>query len=107
MASIDGFVFIGRSGCSELVDWRREKFMPACTLFEKRSALNNCMNLELAKRRKIVSTCETQPLTVFGLEKLLNGTADLEFGSAHNSPAEWLSSPEAAHTDILIIDKGL
>jgi DNA-binding NarL/FixJ family response regulator len=65
------------------------------------------MNLELARRRKIVSTCETQPLTVFGLEKLLNGTADLEFGSAHNSPAEWLSAPEAAQTDILIIDKGL
>jgi two-component system, NarL family, nitrate/nitrite response regulator NarL len=65
------------------------------------------MNLELTKRRKIVSACETQPLTAFGLEKLLNGTADLEFGSAHNSPAEWLSVANAEQTDIVIIDKGL
>ncbi len=65
------------------------------------------MNLELTKRRKVVSVCETQPLTVFGLEHLLKSTGDLDFGSAHPSPAEWLVSPNADRTDILIIDKGL
>lgn len=65
------------------------------------------MNLELAKRKKIVSACETQPLTVFGLEKLLQGTGDLEFGSSYNSPSDWLSKSTVDRADILIIDKGL
>ena len=65
------------------------------------------MNLEVNKRKKIVSICETQPLTVFGLEHLLNSTSDLEFGSTHNSPAEWMINPKADRTDMLIIDKGL
>ena len=65
------------------------------------------MNLESAKRKKIVSVCETQPLTVFGLERLLSSTEDLAFGTAHNSPADWRAHPQADQTDILIIDKGL
>ncbi|HEX4170818.1 MAG TPA: response regulator transcription factor [Bryobacteraceae bacterium] len=65
------------------------------------------MDLDLAKRKKIVSICETQPLTVFGLEHLLLTTGDLEFGSAHGSPAEWMQAVKAVHTDILVIDKGL
>ncbi|MDQ2842714.1 MAG: response regulator transcription factor [Acidobacteriota bacterium] len=65
------------------------------------------MDLEIAKRRKIVSICETQPLTVFGLEHLLGSTNDLEFGTYQSSPAEWILSPKAERTDILIIDKGL
>ncbi len=65
------------------------------------------MSFETAKRKKIVSICETQPLTIFGLEHLLATTGDLEFGSAHSSPAEWLQHPKADRTDILIIDKGL
>ncbi len=65
------------------------------------------MNLEQTKRKKVVSLCETQPLTVFGLENLLKGTEDLEFGSSHASPAGWLQTPNADRTDILMIDKGL
>jgi two-component system, NarL family, nitrate/nitrite response regulator NarL len=65
------------------------------------------MNLEFSKRQRVVSACETQPLTVFGLEKLLQETADLAFGSAHASPSEWFLKAGADLTDILIIDKGL
>ena len=65
------------------------------------------MNLELTRRKKTVSVCETQPLTVFGLEHLLASTSDLEFASAHSTPAEWRVSGDATRTDILIIDKGL
>jgi len=65
------------------------------------------MDLELTKNKKIVSICETQPLTVKGLEHLLETTDDLAFGACHASPAEWMLSPEADKTDVLIIDKGL
>lgn len=65
------------------------------------------MNLELTRRKNIVSICETQPLTVFGLEHLLASTNDLEFGSSHGSPAEWMRSPQVDRADILVIDKGL
>jgi DNA-binding NarL/FixJ family response regulator len=65
------------------------------------------MNLEQIKRKKVVSLCETQPLTVFGLERLLKETEDLEFGSSHSSPAAWLQTPGANRVDILMIDKGL
>lgn len=57
--------------------------------------------------KKIVSICETQPLTVKGLFHLLDGTDDLRFGSSHPSPAEWMVSSSADRTDLLIIDKGL
>jgi two-component system nitrate/nitrite response regulator NarL len=65
------------------------------------------MNLEQIKRKKIVSLCETQPLTVYGLETLLRETDDLAFGSAHSSPASWLQAPSANRVDILMIDKAL
>jgi len=65
------------------------------------------MNLEIEKRRRVVSICETQPLTVFGLEHLLASTNDFAFGSCGSSPAEWRLGPNADRTDILIIDKGL
>ncbi len=65
------------------------------------------MDWDLGKRKKTVSICETQPLTVKGLQHLLESTEDLEFGSPHGSPAEWMLSPAAEKTDILIIDKGL
>ena len=67
------------------------------------------MNLEVARRKKIVSICETQPLTVFGLEHLVASTSDLEFGSAHATPADWraAATADSVRTDILIIDKGL
>lgn len=57
--------------------------------------------------KKIVSICETQPLTVKGIQHLLEATEDLQFGSSHSSPAEWMLSPAAERTNILIIDKGL
>ena len=44
---------------------------------------------------------------VKGLQHLLEATEDLIFGAAHNSPAEWMLSPGAHATDILVIDKGL
>jgi two-component system, NarL family, nitrate/nitrite response regulator NarL len=57
--------------------------------------------------KKVVSICETQPLTVKGLFHLLEATDDLRFGSSHLSPTEWMLSPGAERTDVLIIDKGL
>jgi DNA-binding NarL/FixJ family response regulator len=65
------------------------------------------MDLERNSTRKIVSICETQPLTVKGLMHLLESTDDLQFGSAHASPAEWMLSTSADRTDMLIVDKGL
>jgi two-component system, NarL family, nitrate/nitrite response regulator NarL len=65
------------------------------------------MDLEIGRKKKVVSICETQPLTVKGLQHLLEATDDLKFGAAHASPAEWMVSPEADKADVLIIDKGL
>ena len=65
------------------------------------------MDVHLGKSSKVVSICETQPLTVNGLVHLLESTDDLTFGAAHASPAEWMLSPGADKTDVLIIDKGL
>lgn len=64
------------------------------------------MELELPIK-KIVCVCETQPLTVKGLFHLLEATDDLRLGSSHAAPAEWMLSPGADRTDVLIIDKGL
>ena len=55
----------------------------------------------------MISICESQPLTVIGLKHLLDSTADLQFGSSHATPTEWMLSPSAEQTDMLIIDKGL
>jgi DNA-binding NarL/FixJ family response regulator len=63
--------------------------------------------MDAQRNRKIVSICETQPLTVKGLMHLLESTDDLAFGSSHSSPAEWMLSPGADKADVLIIDKGL
>ncbi len=64
--------------------------------------------MEMQKQAmKTVSICETQPLTVKGLFHLLESTHDLQFGSSHGTPAEWMLSPGAEQTDLLIIDKGL
>ena len=60
-----------------------------------------------SKTKKTISICETQPLMVMGLRHLLDSTDDLTFGTAHGSPAEWMLSPGANTTDVLIIDKGL
>lgn len=65
------------------------------------------MDQDISPTKKIVSICETQPLTVHGLQHLLETTDDLAFGSAHASPAEWMLSAGADRTDVLIIDKGL
>ncbi len=65
------------------------------------------MELQTGKIKKVISVCETQPLTVKGLMHLLDGTEDLAFGSSHGSPAEWMLSPGAEKTDVLVIDKGL
>lgn len=65
------------------------------------------MDLNEASNLKTVSICETQPLTVHGLQHLLELTDDLRFGCSHASPAEWMLSPGAEKTDLLIIDKGL
>ncbi|HSU31028.1 MAG TPA: response regulator transcription factor [Bryobacteraceae bacterium] len=65
------------------------------------------MDLSNSTTKKTVSICESQPLTVNGLKYLLNSTEDLAFGSSHPSPAEWMLSPAADKTDVLIIDKGL
>ena len=65
------------------------------------------MDLNAVPHPKIVSICETQPLTVHGLQHLLESTDDLRFGQSHASPAEWMMSPNADKTDLLIIDKGL
>ena len=63
------------------------------------------MDLKIAPR-KTVSICEMQPLTCFGLERLVASTPDFEFGFSYRSPAEWMHSPQANRTDILFIDKG-
>jgi two-component system, NarL family, nitrate/nitrite response regulator NarL len=65
------------------------------------------MDQDLSTNKKIISICETQPLTVHGLEHMLKSTEDLAFSSAHASPAEWMLSAGAEKTDVLIIDKGL
>jgi two-component system, NarL family, nitrate/nitrite response regulator NarL len=65
------------------------------------------MDLNVVSNRKIVSICETQPLTIHGLQHLLDQTDDLRFGCSHSSPAEWMLSANADKTDVLIIDKGL
>ena len=65
------------------------------------------MELYLGKNKKVISICETQPLTVKGLVHLLDTTDDLAFGSSHASPAEWMLSPSAERTHVLVIDKGL
>jgi two-component system, NarL family, nitrate/nitrite response regulator NarL len=65
------------------------------------------MEVYLGKNKKIVSICESQPLTVKGLVHMLESTDDLKFGSSHASPAEWMLSPAAERTHILVIDKGL
>jgi two-component system, NarL family, nitrate/nitrite response regulator NarL len=57
--------------------------------------------------KKMVAVCETQPLTVNGLYHLLDTTEDLKLGPSHATPAEWMISPEAEQTDVLVIDKGL
>jgi len=56
---------------------------------------------------RTVSVCETQPLTIRGLKNLLEETPDFRLGSWHGTVAEWMMSPVADHTDILIIDKAL
>ena len=63
--------------------------------------------MDLNSSKKIVSVCETQPLTVNGLLHLLEMTDDLRFGSSHATPAEWMINPKADQTDVLIMDKGL
>ena len=65
------------------------------------------METEVSKTKKTISICESQPLTVHGLQNLLAETDDLQFGSSHPTPAEWMLSPGADKTDVLIIDKGL
>jgi two-component system, NarL family, nitrate/nitrite response regulator NarL len=65
------------------------------------------MELEILPIKKIVSVCETQPLTVKGLVHLLEATDDLRLGSSHATPTDWMLSPGADRTDVLIIDKGL
>ncbi len=65
------------------------------------------MDLNAVSNQKIVSICETQPLTVHGLQHLLELADDLGFGCSHASPAEWMLSAGAEKTDLLIIDKGL
>lgn len=65
------------------------------------------MDQDISPTKKIVSICETQPLTVHGLQHLLETTEDLSFGAAHASPAEWMLSAGADRTDVLVIDKGL
>jgi DNA-binding NarL/FixJ family response regulator len=52
-----------------------------------------------------VAICETQPLVVVGLKSFLAETPDLELSSHHATIADWLMSPDAAKTDILIVDK--
>jgi DNA-binding NarL/FixJ family response regulator len=65
------------------------------------------MDLNVVSHRKIVSICETKPLTIHGLQHLLDETDDLSFGCSHASPSEWMLSRNADRTDVLIIDKGL
>jgi two-component system nitrate/nitrite response regulator NarL len=65
------------------------------------------METQSGKKKKRVSICETQPLTVTGLAHLLDSTDDLAVVSSHSSPAEWMMSAYADQTEILIIDKGL
>jgi len=65
------------------------------------------MDIAPGKNKRIVSICEAQPLAVYGLLHLLASTDDLQFATSHSSPAEWMVSPRAHQTDVLIIDKGL
>ncbi|MBV8069381.1 MAG: response regulator transcription factor [Acidobacteriaceae bacterium] len=65
------------------------------------------MNFDVRNKEKRVAICDGQPLTVYGLSQLLASTNDLRLISAHASPAEWMLSPKADQTDVLIVDKGL
>jgi two-component system, NarL family, nitrate/nitrite response regulator NarL len=56
---------------------------------------------------KSVSICETLPLLVRGLKSLLDETGDLRLHSVHLSVAEWMMSPIAERTQVLIVDKAL
>ena len=51
------------------------------------------MDQDISPTKKIVSICETQPLTVHGLQHLLESTEDLAFGSAHASPPSGCLAP--------------
>lgn len=56
---------------------------------------------------KSVAICETLPLLVRGLKSLLEETADLRLSSSHLSVAEWMMSPAAERTAVLLVDKAL
>jgi DNA-binding NarL/FixJ family response regulator len=55
---------------------------------------------------KRVSVCESQPLLIKGLKSLLEETPDLLMHSQHSVVSEWMVSPSAETTDVLIIEKG-
>ena len=55
---------------------------------------------------KRVSVCESQPLLIKGLKSLLGETQDLQFHSQHSGVSEWMISPLAETTDVLIVEKG-
>ena len=56
---------------------------------------------------KSVAICETLPLLVRGLQSLLEETPDLRLSSTHLSVAEWMMSPFAERTQVLLVDKAL
>jgi DNA-binding NarL/FixJ family response regulator len=55
---------------------------------------------------KRVSVCESQPLVIKGLKVLLEETNDLVLHSEHSVISEWMVSPSAETTDVLIVEKG-
>lgn len=55
---------------------------------------------------KRVSVCESQPLLIKGLKSLLEETSDLLMHSQHSVISEWMVSPNAETTDVLIVEKG-
>jgi two-component system nitrate/nitrite response regulator NarL len=55
---------------------------------------------------KRIAVCESQPLLLLGLKRLLETTADLQLHSQHVSVSEWMVSSVTEQTDVLIVEKG-
>ena len=55
--------------------------------------------------KTVISVCETQPITVMGLQYLCSTTDDLHFGATYQGIPEWVATPDAQN-EILLVDKG-
>lgn len=68
-----------------------------------RSAGRSKMELSM-ELKTVVSMCETQPITVIGLQHLFSTTEDLSFGEAYQSILHW-TPRSGVQNEILLVDK--